>query len=76
MSSDLFAIGYGLLAGLVIIALLGLLIRVVGIVRYIPNNRIGVVEKLWSGSGSVQAGLLAMNGEAEDVTRALKDLAE
>ncbi|MES2104921.1 MAG: SPFH domain-containing protein [Pseudomonadota bacterium] len=33
-------------------------------VRYIPNDRIGVVEKLWSGSGSVQSGLLALNGEA------------
>ncbi|GGC62432.1 SPFH domain-containing protein [Undibacterium terreum] len=33
-------------------------------VRYIPNDRVGVVEKLWSGSGSVQSGLLALNGEA------------
>ena len=64
MSSDLFAVGLPLLAGLVIFALLALAVRVAGVVRYIPNNRIGVVEKLWSGSGSVQAGLLAMNGEA------------
>ncbi len=35
-----------------------------GAVRYIPNARIGVVEKLWSSSGSVQGGLLALNGEA------------
>jgi len=34
------------------------------IVRYIPNDRIGVVEKLWSSSGSVRRGLLALNGEA------------
>ncbi len=39
-------------------------IAVSGMVRYIPNARIGVVEKLWSGAGSVQAGLLALNGEA------------
>ncbi|AIY41563.1 hypothetical protein LT85_2405 [Collimonas arenae] len=35
-----------------------------GIIRYIPNDRIGVVEKLWSSSGSVKAGLLALHGEA------------
>ena len=34
-------------------------------VRYIPNNRVGVVEKLWSGRGSVPAGgILALRGEA------------
>jgi uncharacterized membrane protein YqiK len=34
-------------------------------VRYIPNNRVGVVEKLWSGKGSVPAGgILALRGEA------------
>ncbi len=35
-----------------------------GMVRYIPNERIGVVEKLWSARGSVKAGLLALDGEA------------
>ncbi len=34
-------------------------------VRYIPNNRVGVVEKLWSIRGSVPAGgILALHGEA------------
>jgi uncharacterized membrane protein YqiK len=34
-------------------------------VRYIPNNRVGVVEKLWSLKGSVPAGgILAQHGEA------------
>jgi uncharacterized membrane protein YqiK len=34
-------------------------------VRYIPNNRVGVVEKLWSQKGSVPAGgILALRGEA------------
>ena len=33
-------------------------------VRYIPNNRVGIVEKLWSRSGSVAGGLIALNGEA------------
>ncbi|WP_179405395.1 SPFH domain-containing protein [Burkholderia guangdongensis] len=37
---------------------------VAGIIRYIPNDRIGVVEKLWSLRGSVKTGLLALQGEA------------
>jgi uncharacterized membrane protein YqiK len=32
--------------------------------RYIPNNKVGIVEKLWSASGSVKSGLIAMDGEA------------
>ena len=33
--------------------------------RYIPNNRVGVVEKLWSAKGSVPAGgIIAAHGEA------------
>jgi uncharacterized membrane protein YqiK len=35
-----------------------------GAVRYIPNDRLGVLEKLWSARGSVQNGLIALNGEA------------
>lgn len=46
------------------LAIFALFVRVSGMARYIPNDRIGVVEKLWSSSGSVQAGLLALNGEA------------
>src|SRR5215510_9159001 len=33
-------------------------------IRYIPNNRAGIVEKRWSRRGSVASGLIAMNGEA------------
>ena len=33
-------------------------------VRYIPNNRVGVVEKFFSMGGSVKQGILALNGEA------------
>src|SRR4051812_26667841 len=43
---------------------LWLLLSLTGVVRYIPNDRVGVVEKLWSGAGSVRAGLLALHGEA------------
>jgi len=31
---------------------------------YIPNNRVGIVEKLISGHGSVRSGLIALAGEA------------
>jgi uncharacterized membrane protein YqiK len=43
---------------------LGAFAWVSGMVRYIANDRVGVVEKLWSPSGSVQHGLLALRGEA------------
>ena len=33
-------------------------------VRYVRNNRVAVVEKLWSRNGSVTSGLIALNGEA------------
>jgi uncharacterized membrane protein YqiK len=33
-------------------------------VRYISNHRVGVVEKLWSRSGSIRSGLIALRGEA------------
>jgi len=33
--------------------------------RYIPNNRVGIVEKLWSPKGSVTEGrIMALSGEA------------
>src|SRR3954447_14840206 len=33
--------------------------------RYIPNDRVGVVEKMWSNRGSVTEGhIIAVNGEA------------
>lgn len=31
---------------------------------YIPNNRVGIMEKLISGRGSVRSGLIALQGEA------------
>jgi uncharacterized membrane protein YqiK len=35
-----------------------------GAIRYIGNNRIAVVEKLWSNRGSIKGGLIALHGEA------------
>ncbi len=34
------------------------------ILRYIPNNRVGIVEKVWSFGGSVRKGFIALDGEA------------
>ena len=48
----------------------GLPLAVLGLVcwltlRYIPNDKVGVVEKLWSASGSVSEGkIIALGGEA------------
>ncbi len=33
-------------------------------IRYIPNNKIGIVEKRISGRGSVKSGIIALNSEA------------
>jgi uncharacterized membrane protein YqiK len=47
----------------VALGLLGILIVLSGI-RYIPNDRVGVVEKRWSLKGSVKSGFIALGGEA------------
>jgi uncharacterized membrane protein YqiK len=50
--------------GFVVLLILLALPELAG-VRYIPNNRLGIVEKLWSPKGSVGEGaILALNGEA------------
>ncbi|MBK9210500.1 MAG: flotillin family protein [Anaerolineales bacterium] len=41
-------------------------------IRFIPNNRIGVIEKRFSGKGSVKSGFIAMNGEAGYQPRILR----
>jgi uncharacterized membrane protein YqiK len=45
-------------------SLLILFIWISGMIRYISNDRLGVREKLWSGSGSIDGGLIALAGEA------------
>jgi uncharacterized membrane protein YqiK len=66
MFSDVLGQGplFYLVMSLVLLGLLTAFAFVSGMVRYIPNDRIGVVEKLWSPKGSVQLGLLALDGEA------------
>ena len=48
----------GYVVGIVVLVLL-----LMGI-RYIPNNRIGIVEKRLSRKGSVKSGFIALHGEA------------
>ncbi len=52
--------------GVPLLLLIGLAIvlLVLSGIRYIPNSRIGIVEKRWSGKGSVKSGFIALNGEA------------
>jgi len=58
--SSLGSIGVGLVVVLVLLAIPTLL----GI-RYIPNDRVGIVEKLWSATGSIAEGhFIAFKGEA------------
>ncbi len=40
-----------------------LLVRFAGMVRYIPNNRIGILEKVISLRGSLETGFIALEGE-------------
>ena len=49
--------------GAAVVALL-ILLRIANIFRYIPNNQVGIVEKLWSPKGSIRSGFIALNGEA------------
>ena len=50
--------------GLGLFALLLVVIRITGMLRYIPNTRVAIVEKLWSLHGSIDHGLIALNCEA------------
>ena len=50
------------LVGIVVLIILFLI--VLSGIRFIPNNRIGLVEKRWSLKGSVKGGLIALHGEA------------
>ena len=54
----------GTIAVVVLVALFVLAMTVFG-VRIIPNDRVGIVEKLWSFKGSVNEGrIMAFNGQA------------
>jgi uncharacterized membrane protein YqiK len=50
-------------AAVLLLALVGLFLAS-GVVRYIANDRVAVVEKLWSPTGSIRSGIIAMGDEA------------
>jgi uncharacterized membrane protein YqiK len=58
----MFAVDVSLVLWL-LLALLAVVVLVLTF-RYIPNDRVGIVERLWSPSGSVKTGLIALNEEA------------
>lgn len=62
--SILTLLGYLALGVLVIVLLSG--------IRFIPNNRIGIIEKRFSSKGSVKSGFIAMNNEAGYQPRILR----
>jgi uncharacterized membrane protein YqiK len=53
-----------LLIPVIVVVVILLLVFISGFLRYIPNNRVGIVEKLVSGRGSVKSGFIALKGEA------------
>src|SRR5512145_1215203 len=53
---------YLIIAGLILVGIV-FLVFLSG-VRFIPNTRIGIVEKRFSGRGSIKSGCIALNGEA------------
>ncbi|MGZ3184953.1 MAG: SPFH domain-containing protein [Telluria sp.] len=56
---------FGVLGVAAAVALIVLVVLAAsGCVVYIPNDKIGIVEKKWSGRGSVRAGFIALDGEA------------
>ena len=65
MTIDLSVIALAVVAAFVLAALMATF-------RYIPNDRVGIVEKLWSSSGSLKSGLIALNGEAGFQPRLLR----
>src|SRR3954465_12059805 len=46
------------------VAVLLILLRASNVFRYISNNQVGIVEKLWTTKGSISEGFIALNGEA------------
>jgi uncharacterized membrane protein YqiK len=52
----------GIWIGVLVVFLI--LLRVANIFRYISNNQVGIVEKMWAAKGSIQSGFIALHGEA------------
>jgi uncharacterized membrane protein YqiK len=39
-------------------------LRIGNVFRYIPNNQVGILEKMWALRGSIRSGFIALHGEA------------
>jgi uncharacterized membrane protein YqiK len=59
-----FSAGMGVVAWGVLGGLVTAFVVVFLCVRYIPNNRVGIVEKLWAAQSLAEGHLIALNGEA------------
>ena len=69
----LFNVGFMLAKVIVSLALILLLLNLLIGLRYIPHDRVGIVEKMWSMSGSLEHGrILALAGEAGFQARVLR----
>src|SRR5512135_1489278 len=55
-------VSFLILIGLMVLVFVALVL--LSGIRVIPNTRIGIVEKRFSGKGSVKSGFIALNGEA------------
>src|SRR2546423_12256811 len=69
METTMVTTFYALCLGYALPALL--LFWMSGLIRYVANDRLAVVEKLWSFRGSVTGGLIAPRGEAGFQTQGL-----
>ncbi|MGL4773119.1 MAG: SPFH domain-containing protein, partial [Clostridium sp.] len=56
LSSTIIYVVLGIVVLLILLKLLGF--------RIIPNDKVGIVEKWWSGKGSLNEQIIALNGEA------------
>src|SRR5262249_39397301 len=71
MSPEL--IHYLKLAGWIALFFAALLLFVRLFIRYIPHNRVGIIEKFWSKRGSLKEGrIIALSGEAGFAARLLR----
>ena len=62
--SNVLALGPLVGSALFVVLALAAFVALSGMVRYIGNNRVAVVEKLWSRRGSIAGGLIALKEEA------------
>ena len=58
--TNMYVLGASAVVALVVV----LLFIIARCVRYVGNNRVAIVEKLWSRNGSITDGLIALRGEA------------